>query len=158
MNRLVACVLSGVLLALAAPVLAGTSTWQGASLPNLPVGGTRSWIDVNNWVGGVVPPAGDIDVFGLTGDGGVTLDGNQSAGGMTLQPWVGYNFSPGSVNPASSLQLGTPSPATLTVDDNIRSTSTTDYFIGPCRRQPPHHGPSRSGRRRSRPIWLCPTD
>ena len=130
MYRLIACVLSGMLLALAAPVLAGTSTWQGASLPNLPVGGTRSWIDVNNWVGGVVPPAGDTDDFGLTGDGDVTLDGNQSVGGITLQPWVGYNFSPGSVNPSSSLQ-GPPSPATLTVGDNIRSTSTTDYFIGP---------------------------
>ena len=128
MYRRASCLLLGVLLAVAAPALAGT--WQGADLPNSPVGGTRSWIDVNNWVGGVVPPAGDTDVFGLTGNGNVTLDGNQSVGGMTLQPWVGYNFSPGSVNPASSLQ-GDPSPVTLTVGDNIRSTSTTDYFIGP---------------------------
>ena len=106
MFRLLACVLSGVLLALAAPALAGTSTWQGASY-NLPVGGTRSWIDVNNWVGGVVPPGGDTDDFGLTGDGNVTLGGNQSAASMTLEPWVGYNFSPGLVNPASSLNCRT---------------------------------------------------
>ncbi len=131
MYRLVACLLLGVLLVLAAPALAGT--WQGASLPSLPVGGTRSWIDVNNWVGGVVPPAGDTDDFGLTGDGNVTLDGNQAAAGMTLEPWVGYNFSPGSVNPASTLTLSNaagPTTATLTVGDNIRSTSWTDYFIG----------------------------
>ncbi|MGD0654565.1 MAG: autotransporter-associated beta strand repeat-containing protein [Thermoguttaceae bacterium] len=133
MYRLVACMLSGVLLALAAPALAGTSTWQGASLPNLPVGGTRSWIDVNNWVGGVVPPAGDTDDFGLTGDGNVTLDADQTAASMTLEPWVGYNFSPGSANPANNLTLlnAAGPTTTLTVGDNIRSTFTTDYFIGP---------------------------
>ena len=78
MYRLVVCALLGALLALATPALAGTSTWQGANLPNLPAGGTRSWIDVNNWVGGVVPPAGDTDDFGLTGDGNVTLDADQT--------------------------------------------------------------------------------
>jgi hypothetical protein len=153
--------LSGVLLALAAPALAGTSTWQGASLPNLPVGGTRSWIDVNNWVGGVVPPAGDTDDFGLTGDGNVTLDADQTAASMTLEPWVGYNFSPGSANPANNLTLlnAAGPTTTLTVGDNIRSTFTTDYFIGPPVPPPaPAHGPSRSGRRSSRPIWLYPMD
>ncbi len=127
MNRFLTCVLSLALLALAiAPAFAGT--WQGGS------SGNGSWMSPANWVGGVVPPAGDTDDFGLTGDENVTLDGNQSAAGMTLEPWVGYNFLPGN-NPANSLQLNSlqlpPSPVTLTVGDNIRSTSWTDYYIGP---------------------------
>ncbi len=133
MYRLPSMLIVGCVVSSRCPCL-GRQHLARASLPSLPVGGTRSWIDVNNWVGGVVPPAGDTDDFGLTGDGNVTLDGNQAAAGMTLEPWVGYNFSPGSVNPASSLTLSNaagPTTATLTVGDNIRSTSWTDYFIGP---------------------------
>jgi len=132
MNRLVTCLLLGVLWALAAPARA--ATWLGV---NFPAGGTRSWNIGANWDLGAVPPDTDIDNFGLTGDGGVTLDGpavggKQTAAGMTLEPWVGYIFSPGTVNPASSLQLSSPAgPATLLVGDNIRATSWTDYFIGP---------------------------
>jgi len=122
--------LMGLFLAAAADA----DTWTGAAEPNL--GQTRSWGIGGNWLSGVVPPPGQVNSFGVLGDGTVTLDANQVARGLTFANFTTTRISWGII-PAT---LTLPDPGfgngTLTAQEGMRDTYGHDYFTAGPRIDP----------------------
>ncbi len=118
-----------VMLAAAATTLAVTASavadqWTGAGQTGVP----RQWGIGPNWLAGVVPPANDVDVFGLLGDGTVDLNAPQFAGGLIFKDFTNTAINPLAGNALSLVPpLFAPNPS-IVAPENLRETYACDYF------------------------------
>ncbi|MCX5654598.1 MAG: autotransporter-associated beta strand repeat-containing protein, partial [Planctomycetota bacterium] len=103
---------------------AGADTWTGAAQ----IGSPRSWAVPGNWLNGVVvPPPNDAATIGIVGDGVITLNPAQSAGGFFFQSFVNTTIG----QPGELLTLVNP-PWTgkpfVKTNEQVRDTYGCDYF------------------------------
>jgi len=109
---------------------AKADAWIGAG--QHPLSQVRDWTAPQNWLHGAVPPEGDVNVFGISGDGIVQLTANQAAGGLTFGDFAATKIVAGTapVPPRLALRLDAAGHAPVVrTGESLRDTYGVDYFV-----------------------------
>ena len=120
--------------ALATPRIVSGDQWCG----DAQVTTSRGWGVGLNWMNGVVPPATDINIWGIEGDGTVTLDAPRTAAGLIFQDFTNCALAP---NGTANVLTLNPTPlginTLIMTGENLRDTYACDYFTAGPRVEAP---------------------